>query len=82
MKPELASSGTSANHHSLPSVKIPPFKLECEFLLLERKVKVKSLSRVRLFATPWTSLPGSPVHGLLQAKILEWVAFPFSRGSS
>ena len=24
----------------------------------------------------------STVHGILQAKILEWVAFPFSRGSS
>ena len=23
----------------------------------------------------------NPVHGLLQARILEWVAFPFSRGS-
>ena len=23
-----------------------------------------------------------PVHGILQARILEWVAFPFSRGSS
>ena len=28
------------------------------------------------------SLPGSSVHGILQARILEWVAFPFSRGSS
>ena len=28
------------------------------------------------------SLPGSSVHGLLQARILEWVAFPFFRGSS
>ena len=26
---------------------------------------------------PWTI-----VHGILQARILEWVAFPFSRGSS
>ena len=26
--------------------------------------------------------PGSPVHGILQARILEWVAMPFSRGSS
>ena len=44
----------------------------------------ESLSRVRLFATPWTiySLPGFSVYGLLQARILEWVAFPFSRGSS
>ena len=28
------------------------------------------------------SLPGSSVHGILQARILEWVATPFSRRSS
>ena len=28
------------------------------------------------------SLPGSSAHGTLQARILEWVAIPFSRGSS
>ena len=28
------------------------------------------------------SLPGSSVHGILQARILEWVAVPFSRGYS
>ena len=28
------------------------------------------------------SPPGSTVHGILQARILEWVAMPFSRGSS
>ena len=47
------------------------------------KVKVKSLSRVRLFATPWTvvyqalhlwDFPGKSV--------LVWVAISFSRGSS
>ena len=27
-------------------------------------------------------LPGSSVHGILQTRILEWVAVPFSRGSS
>ena len=26
--------------------------------------------------------PGSSVHGILQARILEWVVMPFSRGSS
>ena len=26
--------------------------------------------------------PGSSVHGILQARILEWVTIPFSRGSS
>ena len=28
------------------------------------------------------SLPGSSVHGIVQTRILEWVTFPFSRGSS
>ena len=28
------------------------------------------------------SLPGSSVHGILQARILEWVAMLFTRGSS
>ena len=28
------------------------------------------------------SLPGSSVHGIFQARVLEWVAYPFSRGSS
>ena len=28
------------------------------------------------------SPPGSSVHGLLQARILKWLAIPFSRGSS
>ena len=28
------------------------------------------------------SLPGSSVHGILQARILEWVAISFFRGAS
>ena len=28
------------------------------------------------------SLPGSSVHGIFQARILEWVAIPFSRNLS
>ena len=40
--------------------------------------KWKSLSHGQLFVTPWIS----PVHGILQARILVWVAFPFSRLSS
>ena len=86
------------------------------------KVKVKSLSRVRLFSTPWTaayqappsmgfsrqeywsgvplpsppcsvtrikfcdpmdcSRPGSCVHRIFQARMLEWVAISSFRGSS
>ena len=41
------------------------------------KVKVKSLSRALLFVTPWTYLPGSSVHGIFQARVLEWVAISF-----
>ena len=28
------------------------------------------------------SLPGSSLHGILQARVLEWVAISFSRGSA
>ena len=42
-----------------------------------------SLNGVRLFCDPMDySLPGSSVHGISQAGILEWVAISTSRGSS
>ena len=45
--------------------------------------RVLSPSRVQLSATPMDhSPPGSSVHGILQARILEWVAMPSSRGFS
>ena len=45
--------------------------------------KVKR-SQLWLFATPWTVTRQAPssVHGILQARISEWVAIPFLRGSS
>ena len=46
-------------------------------------VRTRVLSRVWLFAAPWTVVHhGSSVHGILQARILEWVAISSSRGSS
>ena len=40
-------------------------------------------SHVQLFAILWTvALQASLSMGILQARILEWVAMPFSRGSS
>ena len=47
----------------------------------ERK-KVKSLSHVWLCNPMNCCLPGSSVHGIFQARVLEWVAISFSRGSS
>ena len=42
------------------------------------KVKVKSLSRVWLCNPMDCSLPGSSVHGIFQARVLEWGAIAFS----
>ena len=43
-------------------------------------MKVKLLSHVQLFVTPLDcSLPGSSVHGIFQARLLEWVAISFSK---
>ena len=39
------------------------------------------LRHARLFVTVDCSLPGSSVHGILQARILEWVAFPSPNSS-
>ena len=45
-------------------------------------VVIQSLSRIRLFATPWTVARGSSVPGISQARILEWIAISFCRTSS
>ena len=39
-------------------------------------------SCVQFFATLWTVAHQAPLRGILQAKILEWVDTPSSRGSS
>ena len=49
------------------------------------KVKVKSLSCLRLLVTPMDcSLPGSSVHGIFQARVPDWgaIAFSINRGLS
>ena len=52
-------------------------------VLCERKVKVLvDQSHPALCNALDCSPPGSSVHGVLQARILEWVAISFSRGSS
>ena len=44
-----------------------------------KKLKVKSFSCVLTHYDP-CNLPGFSVHGLFQARILEWIAISFSRG--
>ena len=49
--------------------------------ILMMKMKVAQLCQI--LCNPMDcSPPGSSVRGILQARILEWVAIPFSRGSS
>ena len=45
---------------------------------------LSDFSLVQLFATIWrvAHLGGFFAYGILQARILEWVAMPFSRGFS
>ena len=49
--------------------------LEDNILFLITKVKVKVAHLYLTLCDPM----GYKVHGILQARILEWVAFPFSR---
>ena len=55
-------------------------KLLCEFMK-ESESEVAQLC-LTLCDPVDCNLPGSSVHGILQARILEWVAISFSRGSS
>ena len=57
--------------------------LQVDSLPTEHRKKVKSLSRVRLFVTPWTVVcQAPPSMGFFRQEYWEWVAISFSRGSS
>ena len=53
--------------------------------IVSRKYAVlcaETLNHVRLFVTPWTVACQVPLSmGILQERILEWVAMPYSRGA-
>ena len=69
----LPNSGLTSNSYSFHQSTLPkivPYALW------------KSLSHVWLCVPMDYSLPGFSVHVILQGRIMEWVAIPFSRGSS
>ena len=72
------SPGTWRDYISQPSLKLdqdlvsPPQQAREQNFLIP--IIGKSFSHVQPFGTPWT------IHGILQARILEWLAVPFSRG--
>ena len=52
-------------------------------LIMKWKVRVKVTQLCPTLCDPMNcSLPSTSVYGIIQARILEWVAIPFSRGSS
>ena len=56
--------------------------LSLSSLITSRRLVVQSLSPVGHFCDPGDcSPPVSPAHGIFQARILEWVAISFSKGS-
>ena len=57
----------------MPLKPFPVFSPQCNV-----KVKVKSLSRVKLCNPMDCSLSGSFVHGIFQARVLEWIAISLS----
>ena len=61
-----------------------PYKHNLEARLKARQgLKVQVAQSCPTLGNPMEcSPPGSSVHGILQARILEWVAMPSSRGSS
>ena len=64
-----------ATHSSVRTLEIP-WTEEPEGLQ-SMEVKVKVAQSCLTLCDPMDC-----IHGILQARILEWVAFPFSRGSS
>ena len=58
-------------------------RAQVRFLVKELKVKVIVTQSCLTFCNPIDySPPGFSVHGILQARILEWTAMPSSRGPS
>ena len=63
--------------HLVKAMVFPKVMYGCESWTI-KKVKVKVVQLCPTLYDPMDYI----VHGILQARILEWVAFPFSRGSS
>ena len=81
---------TAAAFHMEMETSIVPLLLLYSFVYIYRnssfihthtRMHAKSLQSCPTLDNPVDcSLPGSSIHGILQARILEWVAMPSSRG--
>ena len=78
----ICTSSLESIYSGLKSI----LKLDCLHFFFAIVIKVPYIFEMRVKVTP--SCPALcdsmdyTVHGIIQARIPEWVAFPFSRGSS
>ena len=76
------NSQVSIKQHGFFLLFLILFSFKFRSQILPRVCVLSCSSRVPLCATPWAVTHQAPVHGILQARVLEWIAMPFSRGSS
>ena len=76
----LLKSSSKFLSKRIPVTQFPPGKLKMTFspVLSDMKVKVKAAQSCPTLCSP----VDYTAHGILQARVLEWGAYPFSRGSS
>ena len=75
----LVQNSLEGGHFSLFPLHLPVYYLTClEWRCLIKRSEVKVAQSCPTLCDPMNYT----VHGILQARILEWVAFPFSRGPS
>ena len=81
---QLCATSETAVHQAPPSLgfsRQEPWSMGCHFLLQRMKVKSENevtQSCLTLRDPMDCSLPGSSIHGIFQAKVLEWGAITFS----
>ena len=67
----------------ITTIKVVNVSIIPKYILMKKKSNVLVTQLCPALCDPMDcSLPGSSVHGISQARILEWVAVSFSRGSS
>ena len=65
--------------HSLSLIEYIYWEMVLKYLGKLSEWKWVFQSCLLLFVIPWAIARQTPLHGILQARILEWVAIPFSR---
>ena len=80
--PRLQASQNAISLPSFPGVRPAHLLMSPPTDMLVLKLNSLASQKVKVSQSLWDPHGLYTVHGILQVRILEWVAFPFSRGSS